>query len=283
VSLKQFAILPAALTISSAFAQSPGAASAPVAFEVASIKPSGPQSKRGSDGGPGSKDPTRYSFGLATLLDLISIAYNVNSFQISSAAPLERQRFDLVARVPEGATKQQFRAMLQSLLAERFELKAHLESREFNAYEMIVAKTGLKLKEAVPGETASPPEAPPSTGDIGWPQLPPNVSRIVAQNSLSGGYNLVRLKAQMEPLSVLANFPLTLDNVPVVDKTGLTGKYSFTLEYTTEIPGGNPDAPPAAPSVFTALQQQLGLQLVPKKRPFGVVVVESFHKLPTEN
>jgi uncharacterized protein (TIGR03435 family) len=183
---------------------------------VASIKPSGPQSKRGSDGGPGSKDPTRYSFGLASLLDLISTAYNVNSFQISSPAALDRQRFDLVARVLEGATKQQFRVMLQNLLAERFELKAHIEAREFNAYEMVVAKTGLKLKEAVAGETASPPDAPAPgpTGDIGWPQLPPNVSRIVAQNSLSGGYNLVRLKAQLEPLSVLANFPLTLDSVP---------------------------------------------------------------------
>jgi uncharacterized protein (TIGR03435 family) len=67
-----------------------------------------------------------------------------------------------------------------------------------------------------------------------------------------------------------------------VDKTGLTGKHSFTLEYTTEMPGGSPDAPPVAP-VFTALQQQLGLHLVPKKLPFGVVVVESFNKLPTEN
>jgi uncharacterized protein (TIGR03435 family) len=139
------------------------------------------------------------------------------------------------------------------------------------------------LKEALPGETTSPPDPPATTGDIGWPKLPPNGSRIVAQNSLSGGYNLVRMRAQLEPLSILANFPLTQDHVPVVDKTGLTGKYSFTLEYTTEMPGANPDAPPVAPSVFTALQQQLGLQLVPKKLPFGVVVVESFNKLPTEN
>jgi uncharacterized protein (TIGR03435 family) len=282
VSLKQCAISLAALTVSSAFPQSPGAASAPVAFEVASIKPSGPQSKRGSGGGPGSKDPTRYSFGVASLLDLIAVAYQVDYFQISSPTPLDRQSFDLVARVPEGATKQQFRVMLQNLLAERFELKVHLESREFNAYELVVAKAGLKLKEAVPGETAAPPDSPASAGDIGWPKLPPNGSRIAAQNSLSGGYNLVRLKAQMEPLSVLADFPLAQDNVPVVDKTGLTGKYSFKLEYTTELPGGNPDAPPVAPAVFTALQQQLGLQLVPKKLPFGIVVVESFHKLPTE-
>jgi uncharacterized protein (TIGR03435 family) len=283
VNLKRFTILLAALTISSAFPQSPGAASAPVAFEVASIKPSDPQSKRGSDGGPGSKDPTRYSFGLATLLDLISIVYHVDYFQVSSATALDRQDFDLVARAPQGATKQQFRVMLQNLLAERFELKAHLESREFNAHEMVVAKTGLKLKEAVPGEIPSPPDAPTSSGDIGWPQLPPNVSRIVAQHSLSGGYNLVRLKAQLEPLSELANFLPILDNVPVVDKTGLTGKYSFTLEYTMEIPGGNPDAPPAAPTVFTALRQQLGLHLASKKFPFDVVVVESFNKLPSEN
>jgi len=283
VSLKQFAVLLPALATVSAFPQSPGSISAPVAFEVASIKTSGAESKRGSNGGPGNKDPTRYSFAVASLLDLIAIAYHVDYFQVSSPAPLDRQRFDLVARVPEGATKQQFRVMLQNLLAERFELKAHMESREFNAYELVVAKTGLKLKDAVPGETTSPSDPPAATGDIGWPKLPPNGSRIVAQNSLSGGYNLVRMRAQLEPLSILADFPLAQDDVPVVDKTGLTGKYSFTLEYTTEMPGGNPDAPPVAPTVFTALQKQLGLQLVPKKLPFSVVVVESFNKLPTEN
>jgi uncharacterized protein (TIGR03435 family) len=245
---------------------------------VASIKPSGAQSIRGWEGGPGHKDPTRYSFGTATLLDLITTAYDVRTFQISSPAPLDKQNFDLIATVPAGATKEQFRVMLQNLLKERFALKVHMESKEFPAYELVVAKSGLKLKEAVPGEAAPRPE-----GNTGWPEFPPNVARIASQMSMSSGYNLVRMKAQLEPLSVLASFRLTHDNVPVVDRTGLTGKYSFTLEYTTDMPGASPDSPPPAPAVFTALQQQLGLQLVSKKLPFDVVAVESFNKLPTEN
>jgi uncharacterized protein (TIGR03435 family) len=102
-------------------AQSPGG-TAPV-FEVASIKPSGPHSIRGSAGGPGSSDPGLYRFGRATLLDLICIGYNVRKWQVQSPIPLEPQAFDLAATVPAGATKEQFRAMLQNLLADRFHLQ----------------------------------------------------------------------------------------------------------------------------------------------------------------
>jgi uncharacterized protein (TIGR03435 family) len=244
-------------------------------FEVASIKASGPQSIRGSDGGPGHKDPTRYGFGLATMLDLILVAWDVKVFQISSSIALDRQAFDLIATVPAGATKEQFREMLQNLLKERFALKMHLESREFPAYELVVAKGGLKIKEAVSGETAS-------RAETGWPEFPPNVARMASQNSNIGGYWVVRLKSQLEPFSLLADL-LEIGDTPIVDRTGLTGKYSFTLEFTRDMPGASPDSPPPAPALSTALQQQLGLQLVSKKLPFDVVVVESFNKLPTEN
>lgn len=261
------------------------AAAAQTQFEVASIRPSGTQSVRGSDGGPGHRDPTRFTYGRAELLSLILMAYNVNPFQVSSHAPLDREAFDLAANVPAGATKEQFRVMLQNLLKDRFNLKVHLESKEFPAYELVVLKSGLKLKEAVAGESASRPDGPPSrpAGDIGWPEFPPNVAHIVAQNSGIDGYGLTRVKAQFEPISLLATFLRPEDNLPVVDKTGLTGVYSFTLEYTTDRPGAMPDTPPPAPSIFTAVQQQLGLQLVSKKLPFDVVVVESFNKLPTDN
>src|ERR1700693_2458541 len=101
VSLRRVAILLQA----TAGAPQPqtGGASAP-AFEVASIRPSGPHSIRGSDGGPGTSDPGLYRYGLATLLDLIATAYNVEYFQVSSPVPLDRQNFDLTAKVPEGAT-----------------------------------------------------------------------------------------------------------------------------------------------------------------------------------
>ena len=239
------------------------AAAAQTQFEVASIRPSGPDCVRGWDGGPGHKDPTRYTFGQATMHDLISTAWGVSYFQVSSSVPLDRDKFDLAAKVPEGATKEQFRVMMQNMLKERFGLNFHLESRDFPAYELVIAKGGLKLKEGVPGGIILPENS-------GLPAFPPNVARAMSNMSGSGGYTLMRVKIQLEPMSVVATSLQTSDNLPIVDETGLTGKYSFTLEYTMDQPGSTPDAPPVVPSVFTALQQQLGLQLVQKKLPFDV-------------
>jgi len=114
-------------------------------FEVASIRLSGPRSVRGSDGGPGSRDPTRYRYGRASLEDLILTAYDVEDFQLASKLPLDRDEFDLAVKVPEGATKDEFRVMLRNLLAERFRMKLHIETREFPAFEMVSAKGGTKL------------------------------------------------------------------------------------------------------------------------------------------
>jgi uncharacterized protein (TIGR03435 family) len=230
-------------------------------FEVASLKPAGSKSVRDFGGGPGSKDPGLYHANSASLRDLIAIAWNVDYFQISSGTPLDRQNFDLAAKVPRGATKEQFRAMLQNLLMERFGLKVHMERKQFPAYELVVAKTGLKLKEAVAGDRPG----------------------MTSRSSASGGYLLVSLKSQEEPLSILAGMLHAPNEAPIVDKTGLPGKYTFSLEYIQDLPGAAPDAPPIAPDLSTALQEQLGLQLVSKKLPFDVVVVEAFKKLPTEN
>ena len=105
-------------------------------------------------------------------------------------------------------------------------------------------------------------------------------------STTADGSTLVRLKARQEPFSELAQMLHNSDDLPVVDKTGLTGKYDFTLEYTTDLPRASPDGqpdPPLAPSLFTALQQQLGLQLVRKKLPFDVLILDAVNKLPTEN
>jgi uncharacterized protein (TIGR03435 family) len=263
------------------FAQSQPVVAVPPTFEVASIRQSGAQSIRGEEGGPGSKSPTLYRYEKATLLDLIARAWNVDGFQISSSAPLDHQNFDLSARIPEGAAKEQFRTMLQDLLAERFGLKTHIESREFPAYELVVAKSGLKLKEAVPGESAPP--TPKVTSGPDWPDLPPNRPTITATVFSSGDYQMARLRMQLEPLSMLSRFLPKEDRLPIVDRTGLTGKYSFALEYSQNILGGQSDDLPPAPDLFTALKEQLGLELVRKKLPFNIVVVESFNKLPSEN
>jgi len=106
----------------------------------------------------------RYSFGVVSWIrrfnkeDYVSIelgnqclaggGYHVDPFQVSSQTPLTQPRFDLDAKTPPGATKEQFRAMMQNLLAERFHLKLHIESREFPGYELVVSKAGLKLMQA---------------------------------------------------------------------------------------------------------------------------------------
>ena len=266
-------------------AQSPAVAAAPLTFDVASIRASGPQSQRGSEGGPGSKSPTLYRYSAATLQDLIAKAWNVEVFQISSAAPVDRDKFDLSVRVPEGATKEQFRAMLQNLLAQRFGLKSHLESREFLAYAMVMAKSGIKLMEDVGGETAAPQGADDSglCGKSGWPEMQPNHPTISENLSFHEGSQLACVVTQSEPIPLLARLLPNQEKLPVVDRTGLTGKYSFRLEFAIAATTAASDAPAIAPDIFTALQQQLGLQLVQKKLPFDVVVVESFNKTPTEN
>jgi uncharacterized protein (TIGR03435 family) len=263
-----------------AWARSQAAYPASPKFEVASVKPSGPQSVRNREGGPGSRAPTHYSFRSATLQDLIAEAWTVQYFQILSKSAVDKDRFDVIVNVPEGSTRDQFRLMMRNLLAERFQLKTHIESKDFPAYQLVIAKSGLKLKESG-GASES---GKPALARDGFPALPAGPGLIVNFSSI-GAYQLVQTRGQQQPISALARTLRTPGQEPVVDKTGLTGKYDFTLEYTIEAPGAShgADAEPPAAVIFTALQEQLGLQLIAKKLPFDVVVVESFERTPTGN
>jgi uncharacterized protein (TIGR03435 family) len=245
-------------------------------FEVASIRLSGTKSVRGSEGGPGSKDPTRYTFGRADLLILILIAYDVEDFQVSSKLPLDRDEFDLAAKIPPNATKNEFHIMLRNLLTERFQMKLHIESREFPAFEMVAAKGGAKLGTEAATRLAS---------EADFPQLTPGKPGLLASNSISGGYLATRIRGHQQPVSRLAELLRTTQPRPVVDRTGLTGKYDFAMQFSSELPNGATDGavPSYVPDLNTALREQLGLQLLAKKLPFDVVVVESFNRLPTEN
>jgi uncharacterized protein (TIGR03435 family) len=246
-------------------------------FEVASVRLSGPKSVRGSDGGPGSKDPTRYTFGRASLHDLILIAYHVELFQVSSKRPLDRDEFDLVAKVPAGTTKEQFQAMLRNLLVERFHMKLHIETRNFPAFELVLAKGGTKLGTEAATKLAS-------RGD--FPQLTQGKPGLIARNSMIRGQTITLIRGLQQPVSRLVEILRTAEPRPVVDKTGLGGSYDFTLEFSTDLPHGTVDfaaEPPGVPDLNTALRDHLGLQLIAKRLPFDVVVVESFDRLPTEN
>ena len=146
-------------------------------FEVASIKLAGPNSQRGSHGGPGTSEPARFRFSSATLLDLIAVAHNVEYFQVAGKIPLNRDRYDLIANVPEGATKEQFRVMMQTL------------SGEFPAYELVVARSGLKIGKQPPVE--------------GFPDLSAGKPGMIANNSIRDRQWVVRLRAQQMPMRFL--------------------------------------------------------------------------------
>jgi uncharacterized protein (TIGR03435 family) len=265
--------------VSAVFAQS---------FEVASIKPAAPvQGSRimiGSRGGPGTADPGQMTFTNASIEDLIESAYNVKSYQITGPAWLESARFDVIARVPAGTTKEQSRIMMQNLLADRFKLVVHHSSKEASVYALVVAKGGLKLKESA-NETAAAPGTVP--GGMTMMIAPGGKMRMAATGTTIAKF--------------LDALGMQLDR-PIIDATGLTGKYDITLDFAPDPailqakmaamgvappPGLVQDSgtqdPNGAATIFSALPDQLGLRLEARKGPVDLLVVDSVQKTPTEN
>src|SRR5579863_4869306 len=150
------------------------------AFEAASIKPF-PEGAliriSGCQGGPGSRDPGRVECEYTTLKMLVMQAYHVKSQEVFGPAWLEEAHFNVSAKVPAGATREQVSMMFRNLLAERFQMVLHKEKRLLPVYALAVAKGGLKIKESGPPgpPEEAPPAGPPRTGDDGFPILRPSV------------------------------------------------------------------------------------------------------------
>jgi len=248
-----------------------------------------------SNGGPGSKDPGLYTAENMSLSNLVSVAYNLAYYQLSAPDWMAMTRFDIMARVPPGATKEQFREMMQNLLIDRFKLAVHHENREMAKYDLLVGKNGPKLKEAAPSEPpaddgATRPAAPPAPGP---PKLDTDGFPVLRGR---GGMAVMNGKARMynpeETMTMLAGFLSGQMGAPVTDATGLAGKYEISLTWvagTMRAPAGAGDGPvpmpadeEAGPTLIQAIQQ-LGLRLESKKGPVDVLVVDHMEKLPTEN
>src|SRR5258708_29249242 len=131
-------------------------------FEVACVKPSGPKSVRNSEGGPGTKEPERFVFTSATLHDLVFRAYGLVVYreQISGPSWIENERYDIVVKMAPGTTKEQYQQMLQNLLAERFGVVVHHETKRLPGYELVIGKHGSKFKKPVEGSNAAPVRRP---------------------------------------------------------------------------------------------------------------------------
>ncbi len=249
-------------------------------FEVASIKPSPPPDRErgmrvGASGGPGSADPGRFTTENLDLTNLITIAYGIPRYRLSAPDWLGEARFDLVAKLPDGATREQFQLMLQNLLRERFHLALHHEQKEAQAYDLTVAKNGPKLQEASddPAPAPSPLRSPPTLGPDGFPMLPPG--RAAASRTMNDKARTRFAAASMGDLA--ANLSSQLGRT-VTDSTGLKGKYDFTLSWVR----GGPDAD-SGPTLFGAVQEQLGLKLTSTKAPVDTLVIDHIEKTPTEN
>jgi uncharacterized protein (TIGR03435 family) len=268
-----------------------GQTKAKLEFEVASIKPSVPPPggrgmNVGARGGPGTADPTQITYSNMTLKLLIMTAYDMKNYQITAPDwTSDSQRFNIAAKVPEGASKEDLRAMLRNLLADRFQMKAHLEKKEMQAFALTVTKGGVKMKpseEAPPGPNGPPPAAgPPKFDKDGFPIVSGNGMILETQNGRS------RLAARQATIAQICNFLGIQYAKPVIDQTGLNGKYDYHLEFAPENAPLNPEAAAAsgdpAPTLLMAIQDQLGLKLEAKKLPVDIVVVDHLEKSPTEN
>ena len=256
--------VPIAAAIACAFAQPKQE------FDVASIKPTADTTNQFMLG-----PPVNGVFGATgvTLKMLIISAYGVNAYQISGGPSwIGVDRWDIQAKAENlkgRMPREQYDQMLRALLESRFHLKVTRETKDMPVYELVQAKGGSKLK--------------PHTGDPAKPQ---------ERTRLGWG----SLQFQQSKIAALAyQLSLALGRT-VIDKTGLTGEYDFTLEYAPEPGQGGPESiglppdpnlkpppvDPNRPSIFTAIQEQLGLRLDSRKGPVDMLIIESVEK-PSEN
>jgi uncharacterized protein (TIGR03435 family) len=287
-------------------------------FEVASVKIAPPMvgntrpALMGTHGGPGTADPGQYTLGYAPIKTILVQAFGVRALQISGPAWLDKadDRYDIVAKLPAGASKEDLKTMLQNLLVERFGMAFHRETKELPGYQLVVGKNGPKLKESEISADPPPAPAPPPAGQPfkiemdrnGLPQLPPGRPGML----VGGGFGRNVIVARQQPISQLATFLENQLGKPVVDKTGLTAKYDYGFAFdATGLPGainlpgapapaaqtaGPAAAPPAfdtapasAPSLFNVVQQELGLRLDQKKVTVELIVVDRVERVPSEN
>jgi len=232
-------------------------------FDVISVKPN----KTGSGSTSIDWDDSKFDATNVSLMALLLNAYDLKDAQVINLPKWgESVRFDIQAKVVDpnrkakSLTDDQNRAMVQPILADRFQLKFHHETKVLPVYELVVAKSGPKFKDSK------------ITGDQ------------KAANGMGPGSMRTSNTTMMStavPVSTLVDMLSSRLQRIVVDKTGLTGKYDLDLTWTPD--DGSTAAPDSnAPSIFTALQEQLGLHLQPSKSPVETFVIDHV-ELPSEN
>jgi uncharacterized protein (TIGR03435 family) len=267
----------------------------PTTFEVATVK----ANKSGDTNGMLRRLPGgRMTATNMPLRQTIMYAYQLAQYQlVGGPGWLQTDRFDIVAKiegdpapVAPGAGLDPMQLATQALLADRFKLKVHLETREMDIYALVMAKPGASLgpnlkpttqdcaAQAAAARRGGPPPAPPGPPGSGPAPGTPFCG-------IFGGPGRMRFGGL--PASLMVQAFSGQSGRMVVDRTGLTGAWDFELNFAVEGRGGPPgaDAPgpdPNAPSFFTAIQEQLGLKLESTKGPVNVLVIDSVEK-PTDD
>lgn len=232
-------------------------------FEVASVK-----IHRGGRGTTREIEPGSIRYLNITLGEFINMAYGGKRYQIAgpdwAVNNASSDRYDVVAKAGDGATPDQIRRMIGPLLAERFKLQFHRETRELPVYALTVQKGGPKFKEGDGGESSASPDG-------------------------KGGITF-----QNYPIDALATLLSNMPAVgrPVVDRTGLAGKYTFTANLTEAPPGATigdvkkslaADSDPVTSPILSNVQEQLGLKVEAIKAPMEMIVIDHVEKTPTED
>jgi uncharacterized protein (TIGR03435 family) len=228
-----------------------------VAFDVVSIKPT--VSNRNGGPGPFVNTTAGRLFARGSVQFFLQYAYGLQSFEVIGGPDwITSERFDIDAKQPTGHDDfARFPQMLRPVLAERFKLAIHRELRQMPAYALLLARGGSKMI------AARPDDEPGTRGGNG------------------------QLVAKRMTMPSLASILSRMTSRAVQDRTGLTGAFSFTLTWTPDDfqkpdPLGRPPANAEAPSLFTALQEQLGLKLESTRAPVDIVVIDHIER-PTEN
>jgi uncharacterized protein (TIGR03435 family) len=224
-------------------------------FAVATIRPSSEAVQFEHDG------KTETTPGTLRMRDVsvqtcIKWAYGVQDSQISGPEWLDSEKFDIVAKADDPATEDQMKLMLQTLLADRFKLSFHHQSKELKAFVFAIAKGGAKVHPAVNPDAKS-----------------------FRQNSANG--TVVRSMTLQEFGDFLSQ-PL---HMPVVDKTGLRGKYDFVLDFTPYLPDAHnmgPDRPDTTSILMAAMEGELGIKMTSQKAQVEVMVIDHVEK-PSAN
>ena len=267
-------------------------AGAQPAFDAASIKPSLPPGQRvrwvGIQGGPGSSDPGRIDGRNMSLQGYVETAYSLSYYQVSGPDWTANDCFDIAATMAPGTTKAEYLQMLQKLLADRFHLVVHRETKQLPVYRLVVAKGGSRMQPPASDPAETPGTDKDSGGKLtrdkdGYPLLAGGMTMAIMPGP--DGKPRARTQGHKKRMDAVVGLLSGQLATPVIDATGLTGEYDYALSWIPARPGTGPseEVSDVGPDLFQAIQQQLGLKLEGAKGPVEVMVIDSASKTPVEN